>query len=104
MPGANSGGRLFDASSSLSELSGERHACRVSATEQSLQMKIRRILDDHERWEALGIGVNTGRARPDGSGVLIGINPGDLFEARLLLEEAYGPVIDVERAGPVVAV
>ena len=44
-----------------------------------------------------------GWARPDGGGIVIGINPGDLYEARLLLEEAYGPVIDVERAGPVVA-
>ena len=75
----------------------------MSDPEGALQQKILRILGDSERWAALGIAVNMGWARPDGGGRVIGINPGDLYEARLLLEEAYGPVIDVERAGPVVA-
>jgi len=64
-----------------------------------LERKLLRILDDAARWSAHGIGVNGGRVLPDESGLSIGIDPGDLYEAQLLFEDAYGPVVHVERLG-----
>ena len=70
--------------------SGKRHACHVSDIENVLRGKVLCILGDHDRWAVLGIDVSAGGALPDDGGVLIGVNPDDLLEARLLLEAATG--------------
>lgn len=71
-------------------------------SQSDLERKVLRILDDYERWAAQGIGVNSGSVRPDGRGIVIGVDPGDLHEARRLFEDAYGRVIEVVRQGRVV--
>ena len=76
---------------------------RVMATADELQAKMLRILGDHERWAAKDMTVWMGWVYPDLHAVLIGVETEDLDAARNALEEAYGPTIEVEFHGLVVA-
>jgi hypothetical protein len=67
---------------------------------KALERKIGRIFRDHDRRAAEGVGVNSARILSDGSGIQVGIDPGDLAEARLLFEREYGPSVEVVREGP----
>jgi hypothetical protein len=96
----------------LSEGDAERHIGapgpvvphhRVMAPGDELQAKVMRILDDHERWAAKDMTVWMGWVYPDLHAILIGVETEDLDAARTALEEAYGPAIEVEFHGPIVA-
>ena len=67
---------------------------------KALERKIRRIFRDHDKWAAPGIVINSARILPDGSGIQIGIDPGDLAEVQVTFIREYGPGIEVVREGP----